>query len=135
MEANEYDLLIKDLSSRLPYGVKCLVDIQDDIELFDEERFKPDTLQSISIDGVCTFNNLIGYNFGKFDIEKVKPFLRPMSSMTEEEEIEYDETFATIKIDGHNDSTMTNKSFDWLNEKGFDYRGLIPKGLAMEEQQ
>ena len=53
--------------------------------------------------------------------------------MTEEEEIEYDATFATIKLaDGHYDSTMTYKSFDWLNAHHFDFRNLIGRGLALE---
>lgn len=51
--------------------------------------------------------------------------------MTEEQEIEYDATFDTIVYDnGKKDSVMTYKSFDWLNANHFDFRGLIPMGLA-----
>jgi hypothetical protein len=53
--------------------------------------------------------------------------------MTEEQEIEYDATFATIVYeDDRKDSAMTYKTFDWLNKNHFDYRGLIPMGLAID---
>lgn len=55
-------------------------------------------------------------------IEEVKPYLRPMSSMTEDEEDEFE-----IKIRG-----SLVSYFDWLNAHHFDYRGLIEKGLALE---
>lgn len=60
-----------------------------------------------------------------FRIESIKPYLRPMSSMTEEE---YDELceLANSKFIGD------SKEIDWLNKKMFDYRGLIPMGLALE---
>ena len=55
--------------------------------------------------------------------ERFIPYLRPMSSMSYEEKDEYDRL------------VMCNASWvvdDWLNKKGFDYRGLIPMGLALE---
>lgn len=125
MTQEEKSLLLQDLSARLPYGVICQTD---------DGKGK-----LISIE--CSFGESLAYmDFGHSEAEEydlndniVKPYLRPMSSMTEEEEIEYDATFATIKLaDGHYDSTMTYKSFDFLNEHHFDYRGLIEKGLAIE---
>ena len=53
--------------------------------------------------------------------ETVKPYLRPMSSMTEEEEAEWHDV-------RHG---MLFEEIDWLNRKKFDYRGLIPKGLGL----
>ena len=53
---------------------------------------------------------------------RIKPFLRPMSSMTEEEKDTYDTLLAC------NAPWVVN---DWLNANHFDYRGLIPKGLAI----
>lgn len=117
MTHEDKELLLQDLSARLPYGqiVK--------ISLFRNDGRKRD----IDLDPHVTEN--IGELVDKYN---VLPYLRPMSSMTEEEEIEYDATFATIKLaDGHYDSTMTYKSFDFLNEHHFDYRGLIEKGLAI----
>ena len=125
MKQEDKNLLLKDLCARLPYGVKC--------------HFKYGSAEGdITLD--CIDNNVARFDYGwygKFhvsiDTDYIKPYLRPMSSMTEEEEIEYDATFATIKIsDGHYDSVMTYKSIDFLNAYHFDYRGLIPIGLAIE---
>ena len=114
MSQEEKQLLLQDLCARLPYGVK--------IELMPVTRGKCTTLTTMILRDYFISDNV-----------NYLPYLRPMSSMTEEEEIEYDATFATIKMpDGHYDSTMTYKSFDWLNAHHFDYRGLIEKGLAIE---
>ena len=64
--------------------------------------------------------------FAAVRIEKIKPYLRPMSSMTEEERQEY----GLILCD-----ELSINQFDWLNRKMFDYRGLIPKGLALEAKE
>lgn len=129
MTPEERKLLITDLTSRIEYGVICMIERVDDFG----PRWRNEKLT-----GFC--NEEGGYFYFDFCYgltvdfaEKVKPYLRPMSSMTEEEEKEYDATFATIKIaDGHYDSTMTYKSFDFLNAHHFDYRRLIEKGLAFE---
>ena len=113
------DLLKKDLSARLPYGVmvQCITE----------------SARMTNASPLTETLNTVLYRYVEEDNIELKPYLRPMSSMTEEEEIEYDATFATIKMsDGHYDSTMTYKSFDWLNAHHFDYRGLIEKGLAIE---
>ena len=57
----------------------------------------------------------------------IKPYLRPMSSMTEEEKLMYE----GLMIGTNNVSYMLDV-IDWLNKNHFDYRGLIPKGLAIE---
>lgn len=107
-------LLIVDICARLPY----------DVVLYHPAGNFDYNLHSLPF-GVESIEQDIT-KFGS------RPYLRPMSSMNEEEEIEYDATFATIEIDGHKDSTMTYKSFDFLNVHHFDYRGLIEKGLALE---
>lgn len=57
------------------------------------------------------------------------PYLRPMSSMTEEE---IDE-FTQFEIYADGEYIMPNyRAIDWLDKNMFDYRGLIPKGLAIE---
>lgn len=73
------------------------------------------------------------------------PYLRSMSSMTEEEESEWRLTFDTVydlvpggDLDNEDDyddnwhNEPSAESFDWLNAHHFDYRGLIEKGLAIE---
>lgn len=62
-------------------------------------------------------------------IEEVRPYLRPMSSMTEEEKKEFQEY--VFESDEIGDVVTLNAS-DWLNKKMFDYRGLIQMGLALE---
>ena len=125
MTQEDKEFLLADLCARLPHRVKCHFkygSAEDDITLS------------------CIDNNVARFEYGWYgsfhvsiDADYIKPYLRPMSSMTEEEEIEYDATFDTIKMsDGHYDSTMTYKSFDWLNAHHFDYRGSIEKGLALE---
>lgn len=65
-----------------------------------------------------------------YTIEDFKPYLRPMSSMTKEEMKEYYDGYYTDAI---NLFTIPNpQKTDWLNAHYFDYRGLIPMGLALE---
>jgi hypothetical protein len=67
------------------------------------------------------------------DIETIKPYLRPMSSMTEEEAMEYANCGKIIAISHQNDYLIPNpKSINWLLEHHFDYCGLIEKGLALK---
>jgi hypothetical protein len=122
MRQEDKDLLLRDLCGRLPYGVK-MNHIADD-------EHSPNTLIGIAKD-MITLEGPGGYEC--VDIEHYKPYLFPLSSMTEEQEVEYDATFATIVYeDGRKDSVMTYKSFDWLNKNHFDYRGLIPMDLAID---
>ena len=69
-------------------------------------------------------------------VEFVKPYLFPLSSMTEKQKYEYDELIHlnNIKaIEGVITSTDCSAAeIDWLNANHFDYRGLIPKGLAID---
>ena len=67
-------------------------------------------------------------------VEKIKPYLRPMSSMTEEEIDEFILISDTVLWLGDKRSTciLSLEQMDWLNAHHFDYRGLIEKGLAIE---
>ena len=110
MTQEEKQLLLKDLYARSPYGVKVW---------YPNGNGAISTVKGI-IDDICYFNeNPIHGNFCY--IETVKPYLRPMSSMTEEEKEEYVNTFLAMW-----------DAVDWLNAHHFDYRGLIEKGLALE---
>jgi hypothetical protein len=112
------EVLLSELCSRLLYEVKC--DIGDN---------KPYTLNSIEVD--YTGGHLIRFKEMKngFIMEvylsEVKPYLFPMSSMTEEQSKEFYETFH-----GSGNYDWTIETFDWLNKNHFDYRDLIGKGLA-----
>ena len=107
--------LIKDLCSRLPYGVKVLVDNKHWID-FDGRT--PSKL---------TFDNSYRLLYVGTDLGYVKPYLFPLSSMTEEQKSQYS-FFLTRIIDAYDSSLL----IDWLNKNHFDYRGLIPKGLAID---
>ena len=120
MAKEEKQLLIQDISARLSYGVKA-------------------TTTSNGWNGVYTItgyaNNRIYLDCPVYDegddewlVEFVKPYLRPLSSMTEEEKEDYNS-----KFEGRDFSwEIYYGSTDWLNAHHFDYRGLIEKGLALK---
>lgn len=114
------ELLLKDLCSRLFYGVKC-VNVNWPKDGYVEVSNIRVTEQKVQI-----FEDWV-------DVEYCKPYLRSLSSMTEEEMIEYYDNDYTEK---HNLFTIPNpKKIDWLNAHHFDYRGLIEKGLALEASE
>jgi len=106
MTQKEKELLIKDLCARLPYGVA--------VELDEKFGFNKGT------------HVLVKELLDLYCVEGMKPYLRPMSSMTEEEKIDYQ---AFFNYDG---VEYPEEYVDWLNTHHFDYRGLIEKGLAIE---
>ena len=124
MTQEQKDLLLKDLCARLPYGVilNCCNIVSEPLTL-------------ISYKGLV--NN-------DYDIDEVKPYLYPLSSMTEEQQIEFDRTYANDmqvvsynlknRLDGQPyDMNLGHyRHIDWLNAHHFDYRGLIEKGLALD---
>ena len=120
MTTEEKQLLLIDLCARLPYGVKCsFISSKGDI---------PSTITKIDVENETVSHKPDGQTVVYFHfIESgyIKPYLRPMSSMTEEEKEEYDKTFDW-------DYSIQGTPFDWLNANHFDYRGLIEKGLALE---
>ena len=136
MTQEEYELLkellLKDLCARLPYGVigQCEIDASYDTPF----GIKPQihkfnaVVYGIKEDSLFVTPLIEDQDVQEFANEEVsdgvdildfKPYLRPMSSMTEEEKKE------CLKI------TFVEAT-DWLNVHHFDYRGLIPMGLALE---
>lgn len=110
------ELLMKDLSARLEYGVKIRVSTWNEDTMKIED--KADELYSINKDGyILTLN--VDY---EFEIEGAEPYLFPMSSMSEEQKREY---FDLLQIG-------PASGIDYLNKNHFDYRGLIEKGLAVD---
>ena len=122
MEKIDRELLIKEISTRLPYEIK--------VQVFgwDEEKGEvavPLKVYSINTDGY------ISLEYNHYDVESVYIedcllYLRPMSSMTEVEKHIFDTMTRGYTI--HQQTSL----FDWLNAHHFDYRGLIEKGLAIE---
>ena len=122
MTQEEKDLLLKDLCARLPYGVRYRHFTWNDEfgEIYIAAR-----IYSINTDGYV--KNC--YDDETVYIDNVRPYLFPLSSMTEEQKREYQ----YITERWMNDPTYSiSDSIDWLNKHYFDYRGLIDKGLAIK---
>ena len=115
MTQEDKDLLLKDLCARLPYGLILDVDTADWKAPQGHIQLKIEDIGILFKDMSLIVN-------GSYYGDNYKPYLRPMSSMTEEEEIYYNTVYTRLKF---------YEKEDWLNVHHFDYRGLIEKGLAI----
>ena len=109
MTQEQKDLLLKDLCSRIPYGVRCRIEdpVMHDLSF---------VLNGIIIGDDAVFLKRV---YTVYYPEDIKPYLYPMSNMTEEQYKEY------IKYN-------PIKAREYLNENHFDINGLIPMGLALD---
>lgn len=123
MTTEEKQLLLKDICERLPYGVKAQVRGWDEAK--EKEVYIPLKIYSINTDGYAYFESN-DYDVNYNPIENCLLYLRPMSSMTEDEEKEHENCFQS------DDTTAATLLVDFYNKHHFDYRGLIEKGLALE---
>lgn len=124
MTQEQKDLLIKDLCARVPYGVKYMRYSWN----FDTDQELPviETLEFVDKDGYINHRRV-------YTVDDIKPYLRPMSSMTGVEMLEYLSLKESIVAsDEITYSFETYKSIDWLDKNMFDYRGLIPMRLAKD---
>ena len=131
MTQAEKNLLLKDLCARLPYGVK--------IQFYYEEM----SGSGYSDEEVWVIDNDEPFHVNDRWLENVKPYLRPMSSMTEEEENEWLGLNINPLLDAVGEphtrvedlmlrAKAQRDPIDWLNKHQFDHRGLIPMGLALK---
>ena len=118
MTQKHKDLLLKDLCARLPYGVKCSFGVDDAI--YEISGINPTCCGASEIQATHIKS---GIN-GDFRLNSCKPYLFPMSSMTEEQKEDMIKSSCGIGSD--------KNVFDWYNKNHFDYRGLIPMGLAID---
>ena len=110
MTQENKELLLTDLCGRLYYGLKYNFGGYDGCDY---------TMSKVGLNAVDD----------NFPIEDIKPYLFPLSSMTEKQKNEYQ----YITERWMNDPAYSiSDSIDWLNENHFDYRGLIEKGLAID---
>lgn len=129
MTQEQKDILLKDLCARLPYGVK----VEYENKIFDVEYVCP-MYEEVKLDIPETWT---------IDVSEVKPYLFPLSSMTEEQknelrEMEWSfdnsticniiECFGTYRA--YVDHSCCSELIDWFIKNHFDYRGLIPMELA-----
>ena len=141
MNQQDKELLLKDLSTRLPYGVMVKTPYND-AKLIGIVRRKGYTKETEYIDVITDKQT--------YPIRYVTPYLRPLSSMTEEE-FESLKEYSGLKYDQLDLASFQNGTykcldfylsevpsyvvilvFDWLNKNHFDYRGLIERGLAIK---
>ena len=130
MEQEDKDLLLTDLCGRLPYGLK-LQNINDKDSIVQLRSINLDNycyeIQFYTYQGkaltICNVSKL--FRFGQ--ILRYKPYLFPMSSMTEEQY----KTYCELEHSG-NMEHLSLPLLEWLNKNHFDYRGLIEKGLAID---
>ena len=134
------ELLLKDLCARLPYGIKFL-----------RESWNFETDQELSVIEVLEDIDKDGYinNTKVYKVEDIKPYLFPLSSMTEEQKKEISKRYKLhtyyglcIEITNHSEGYWDDDNscnlqdylwlVDWLNKNHFDYRGLIEKSLAID---
>lgn len=130
MTQEDKDLLLKDLCARLPYGVKILVQSWDEREM--EYIDRVDVLYSVNGDEYIKSANE-DYDFSPEDI---KPYLFPISSMTEEQKEEFNTRSLELQLKVIDDEIMYEKAtefeVDFYNKHHLDWRGLIPKDLALD---
>ena len=127
MTQEEKDLLLRDLCARLSYGVVV------NYNGLARPLFGIEPTQHFQI----TLDNALdgehnGLVYISLDVngEEPKPYLRPLSSMSKEEEKEFKKiVYDSMNIDNISASVYVA---DWLYSKHLDAHGLIPKGLALE---
>ena len=119
MKQEHKELLRRDLCARLPYGIKAsYYGADEECETWDE------------VDGVAFDYVEIGQY--SLPIERVKPYLFPLSSMNEEQKMFLKQQNWCIAISTSGTVETTIEGIDWINKNHFDYRGLIPMGLALD---
>ena len=126
MKEEYKQLSLQQLCSSFQYGLKVKAKDEDGTvvegELWSIEATREDTI-FIFLD-----ISHLAYKVGR---NEIKPYLRPLSSMTEEEKKEYKDLLYCVKY-AADTVFAVNMLTNWLDAHHFDHRGLIPKGLAIE---
>ena len=152
MEKEDKEILLRDLCARLPYGVK--VKTPNDDEVYTLLSLNPN--KGIAVIGM-PFDDVFATS--KVKVEDIKPYLRPLSSMTDEEKkdllnyvVSKDSKYFEVCSDGsitdmspdvqdfksfelkwiNFHPNTTSRNIGWLLKNHFDFCDLIPKGLALE---
>jgi hypothetical protein len=134
MTKENRELLLKEIGARLQYGVKILHETWN----YEWDQELSLLCRVTGIDEDFVYYKVIDEHTGEeYKEDKTvvslfddKLFLRPMSSMTDDEKKEFEEIKQSYHFD--EDGYILQ---DWLNANHFDYRGLIPKGLALEAKE
>ena len=144
-QANK-ELLLKDLSARLPYGVlgQCEIDTSYDTEfetIPQTHKFQA-VAHGIIEDSLFVSPMIENQDELEFaneeiadgvDILDFKPYLFSISNIPEEATREFSKTLDWVRTThGYSESEMTWDTFDCVNKHHIDYRGFIEKGLAID---
>lgn len=117
MKQEDKELLLKDVCSRLPYKLVC------EVKYKEEGKYKT---SNMVLSGVFTNEAYFTSKEGSIYSTDYKPYLFPLSSMSDEQEKEYDNlNSCELGCFPH-----TEEALDYLIANHFDYRYLIPMGLA-----
>ena len=135
MTQEDRKLLLKDLCSRLLYGIQAEGEYEEDVNYenpfgrLEKSIGYVDGIDHIGFDDSAIYVIIEGI---PCELGTVKLYLKPMSSMTEEE----DKEFALLQVNTHNSGFLyaidAANMINWLNAHHFDHCGLIEKGLALE---
>ena len=120
MTKENKELLFKDLCARLPYNVICQVEFRENGKY---------NSKVMLLSGIFTDEAYFTTKGGSIYSNEYKPYLFPLSSMTDYQKSDYQ--FITERW-MNDPSHSISDSIDWLNKNHFDYRGLIEKGLAID---
>ena len=134
MKQEYKELLLRDLCGRLQYGVKAYIKKGSKLDrkyyewVYTVESIDTSLNTIIADPERSCVEVIVGY-----DDSEIKPYLFPMSSMTEEQKVIYgDLCYSIIQSLAKNMQSELNELINWLNAHHFDYRGLIEKGLAID---
>ena len=111
--------LLKDLCARLPYNVICQVEFKENGKY---------NSKVILLSGIFADEAYFTTQGGSIYSKEYKPYLLPLSSMTDEQEKEYN----NLNCYEPGCFPHTEEALDYLLKNHFDYRGLIEKGLAID---
>ena len=128
MTREEKYLVIDDISGRIPHGVVFKTDWGNKTL----KGIQYDYVNTLLYFGVCDSTNKIIETY----VSEVKPYLFPISSMSDKQKKELDDTLIRLNLKALSDEisleVIATYEIDFYNKNHIDYRGLIPKGLALD---
>lgn len=130
MTQENKDLLLKDLCARLPYGVKFRYKY---VDCFFHETYGVSTLEGVIPPYHIIHSTLVGEEYLQIEKDEIKPYLFPLSSMTEEQKEEY--CSLQQKVIYNSKGLINSDVMEYVNycyKNHIDINNLIPKGSAID---
>lgn len=128
MTREEKYLVIDDISGRIPHGVVFNTDWGNKTL----KGIQYDNINTLLYFGVCNSTNKVIETY----VSEVKPYLFPISSMSDKQKKELDDTLIRLNLKALSDEisveVIATYEIDFYNKNHIDYRGLIQKGLALD---